>query len=184
MTHAPNLTSDRFDQLRTFLVAEAVADTTASHRRTGLASHRRRVAVGAVAAVLLGGGLAVSTLAPGGTDAALAITTEGDWTMVSLVDVHADAQAVVDELVAADIDARLVSAEEGFNPPRGYPSPAAVAWDVLSMDQRDFGLAILFPAVPPEDTFEPAGVRMPEEGDDWTFSIRSDSDVSILVWDD
>jgi len=188
MTHTANLTPDRLDQLRTFLVAEAVADTTASRRRTGLASQRRRVAMGAVAAVLLGGGIVVSTLVPGGTDAALAITTEGDWTTVRLADVEADARAVVDELVAAGIDARLVSDGEAPAPSVGAPA-AGVGWLATSPDESDFGLEIVFPVtvtshpVTGEDPFEAAGVRLPGEGDDWDFSIRSESGLIVLVWE-
>jgi len=208
MTHTTNLTPDRLDQLRTFLVTEAVADTAASRRPTGPASHRRRVAVVAVAAVLLGGGLVVSTLAPGGTEPALAITTEDDWTTVRLADVEADAQRVVDELVAAGIDARLVSDGGPWSPSSANgtgalgswwpvstaesdagPEIAGIMWMTTSTDERDFGLAIDFPPAQPaepasgEYPFEAAGVRIPEEGDDWTFSIRSDSGVSVLVWD-
>jgi len=188
MTHTAKLTPDRLDQLRTFLVAEAVADTTASQRRTGPASHRRRVAVGAVAAVLLGGGLVVSTLAPGGTEPALAITTEDDWTTVRLADVEADAQRVVDELVAAGIDARLVSDGEASAPSVGDPV-AGVGWQATSTDELDFGLEVVFPVrvtvhpVPGEDPFEAAGLRRPEQGDDWDFSIRSESGVVVLVWE-
>jgi hypothetical protein len=119
---------------------------------------------------------------------ALAITTEGDWTTVRLADVEADARAVVDELVAAGIDARLVSDGEAPAPSVGAPA-AGVGWLATSPDESDLGLEIVYPVtvtlhpVTGEDPFEAAGVRLPGEGDDWDFSIRSESGLIVLVWE-
>jgi hypothetical protein len=149
----------------------------------------------------LSGVFAVSLL-PGGTDAALAITTEGEWTTVRLADIDADAQAVVDQLVAAGIDARLASQWDP-NAPQGVGMMMLVVSD-SSLDDPGYGLSIVVPVgpgptsraepadepPPPDpgpvnvvaddpDLFELHGVR--QEGEDGSFSIRSGSDAIVLV---
>lgn len=182
MTHTPTLDPHRLDQLRTFLVSEAAGQVTDAQRRPLVGSRSRRFAVGAVTAVALGAGLvAVSTVRPGGTDPALAITTEGEWTSVRMVDVDADPQAVVDELVAAGIDARI--APDGWNPNPPY-GDGTVA--ILSEVPPEFtyGLHVVVEfelgATGPGDLFEAHGVDT-DQGEDVSFSIQSGSDAQVIV---
>jgi hypothetical protein len=196
MTHTPTLDPDRFEQLRTFLTAEAAQ--AAGSRGRALVGWRRRLAVGAIAAMAVGSVLAVSTLRPGGTDPALAISTEGEWTTVRLADVDADPQAVVDELVAAGIDARIAPIPDALPP--GYGMGVGVFNG--TSDETAYGLSIAIPAgfdstggpepaeqgLQPEpaeqglrpDPFESHGVRFGDSGD-VAFSIRSGSDAVVLV---
>lgn len=191
MTHTPTLDPDRFEQLRTFLTAEA-AQVAGSRDRALVGSRRRRQALGAIAAMALGSVLAVSTLRPGGTDPALAISTEGEWTAVRLADVDADPQAVVDELVAAGIDARIAPIPDALPP--GYGMGLGVFNG--TSDETAYGLSIAIPAgsdstggpEPAEqgltpDPFESHGVRWGSESrdDNVAFSIRSGSDAVVLV---
>ena len=99
--------AERIDRLRTFLTTEAGADLAGSLPTPFLARHRR-LAAGAAAAVVLGGGIvAVNAVTggPGGPNAAqaVAISQEDGWTTVRLVDIDADPSAVVHELEAAHI---------------------------------------------------------------------------------
>lgn len=202
MTQTPTLNPHRLDQLRVFLTAEAAAQAAGSQRRTLVGSRGRRLVVGTVAAMALGGVFAVSTLRPGGIDAALAITTEGEWTTVRLADVDADAQAVVDELVAAGIDARIAPRSSDTN--QGYGWTMNIVSDLSP--ELAYGLSIMLPVEPdptsrieptdeppppitgpvevvPDvtDLFELHGVRTHDDGEDWSFSIQSGSDALVLV---
>jgi hypothetical protein len=183
VTHTPTLDPHRLDQLRTFLVSEAAGQVTDAQRRSPVRSRSRRLVVGAVATVALGGGLvAVSTVHPGGTDAALAITTEGEWTSVRMVDAEADPQAVVDELVAAGIDARI--APDGWNPDPPYDHDRTVAIVSEVRPEFTYGLHVVVEHEPGTtgsgDLFLAHGVDT-DEGDDVSFSIRSDSDAQVII---
>jgi hypothetical protein len=106
----PTLDPARADQLRTFLSDEAAADLTNARTATApLHRARRRVAIGAAAAVLLGGVVfaATSTIGGPGTRPAVAIERDAGWTTIRIVDIDADPQAVVDQLRQAGINARL-----------------------------------------------------------------------------
>src|SRR4051794_39727263 len=105
MPTTPTLDDDRTAQLRTFLTVEAarsLADGSADHPAPFLARHRR-VAAGAAAATLLGGGIFAVTAITGGpgpahVDQAVAISVDDGWTTIDLLDVHADPDAVLAQL--------------------------------------------------------------------------------------
>jgi hypothetical protein len=174
MTHTPTLDPDRFQQLRTFLIVEATAQAADVRRRTLVGSRRRRLVVGAVAVIALSGVLAVSTLRPGGTDRALAITTEGEWTTVRLSDIDADAQAVVDELVAAGINARIASRDQD---PTTAPGDGVTTEIVTNLSHElNYGLSIVFPV-----GSDPNVETRSDAAEDGLFAIRSGSDALVLV---
>lgn len=113
MNATPTLDPERTDQLRTFLTTEAAADAavTSPARRP----RHLRLAVGVTAAVLLAGSLTVASALTGtGSEPADAVAIEqaDGWITVRLIDVDADPQAVVDELRAAGIEARVGDADE------------------------------------------------------------------------
>jgi hypothetical protein len=181
MNHVPTVDRDRLAQLRTFLTDEAAAQLAESERRPLNRRRGRILAVAAVATAALSGATVVATLRPGGADAALAITTDGEWTTVRISDIEADAQAVVDELVAAGIDARIA--------PPGRPPAYGVTTEIVSDSDPElsYGLSIVVPAEPDStvvaddpDLFELHGVRV-EQGDNGLFSLQSGSDAVILV---
>jgi hypothetical protein len=204
MTHSPTLSPDRFEQIRTFLTEEAATAPADSRGRLLAGSRRRGLAVGA-AALTLSGVLAVTTLRPGGTEAALAVTVEDGWTVVRLSDVDADAQAVRDELVAAGIDARIGPVGPDPDLPSGQGlSIVGVVGDLMLPD-ASYGLSIVIPGgtgptggagpvgeSPPLDTgpvdltpddpdlLEQHGVRI-GNGEDVSFSIRAGSDAVVVV---
>lgn len=107
------LDDDRTAQLRTFLTVEAAADLASGRSAaTSWAFGRRRLAVGMVAAVVLGGALFTANALVGGpgparTPQAVAISTDDGWTSVRITDINADPQAVVDQLQAAGISAHV-----------------------------------------------------------------------------
>ncbi len=103
MTSTPTLDPERTDQIRSFLVVEAAAD--AARRPPVLTPARRRVAVGAAAALLLAGGIVAVQAVGGDAPAAIAVEVDGEWTTIRLVDIDADPDAVVADLIAAGFDA-------------------------------------------------------------------------------
>jgi hypothetical protein len=183
MTHAPTLGPDRLQQLRTFLTTEAAADLATSTATDGARSPRhslvathRRLALGVALALTLGGAMVASTVRPDGADAALAITTQSGWTTVRLLDIDADPQAVVDELVAAGIDARVARLDGGTTTDPGYL--------IGTVDETSsrflYGLSVTFPGAPPGT--DPSGaedVRFSDDGE--SLSFRSDADAVVLV---
>jgi hypothetical protein len=103
MTSTPTLDPERTDQIRSFLVVEAAAD--AARRPPVLTPARRRVAVGAAAALLLAGGIVAVQAVGGDAPAAIAVEVDGEWTTIRLVDIDADPDAVVADLIAAGFTA-------------------------------------------------------------------------------
>ena len=79
---------------------------------------RRRVVVGATAALLLAGGLVAVQSVGGPAPAAIAVEVAGEWTTVRLVDIDADPDAVVAQLRDAGFTAErqtldVVRTEDG-----------------------------------------------------------------------
>ncbi|HEV7722420.1 MAG TPA: hypothetical protein VGO60_14100 [Iamia sp.] len=109
MTSTPTLDTQRTDQLRSFLTVEAAAD--AARRPPVLTPARRRVVVGAAAALLLAGGLVGAQSVGGSAPAAIAVEVDGEWTTIRLVDIDADPDAVVADLIAAGFDAERQTLE-------------------------------------------------------------------------
>lgn len=106
MNHLPTLDPERTEQLRTFLATEAAA-TAASPAHP---SNRTRLVLGVAAALLLGGALTIgSSFRDDGSApaAAVAIEQADGWTTIRLNDICADPEAVVDELSAAGVEARV-----------------------------------------------------------------------------
>ena len=103
MTPTPILDPQRTDQLRSFLVVEAAAD--AARRPPVLTPARRRIAAGAAAALLIAGGIVAVQAVGGDAPAAIAVEVDGEWTTIRLVDIDADPDAVVADLIAAGFDA-------------------------------------------------------------------------------
>lgn len=159
MHRTPTLDPERTDQLRTFLVTEAAADAATSPARR---PHRVRFAVGLAAAVLLAGAITVGTSLSGtGTERADAVAIEraDGWTTVRIVDVNADPEAVVEELLAAGIDARVDDANQlGTNiDGSGISGLSAEAAD------GSFGVGVIS-AMPPADGSTEAPTEAPAEG--------------------
>ncbi len=206
MTTTPTLDTDRTDQLRTFLVTEAAADAASSsspaHR-----PHRVRLVVGIAAAVLLAGAITVGTSlgGPGAERAdAVAIEQADGWTTVRLIDIDADPQAVVDELQAAGIDARVGDATEvGLGPDGADLTDGSFGVGMVSAtpqtDTPGFepgdgatGTATVTGALPvgdgveledgtgePDELLEAAGIRFGDVGE---ISIRDGADVRVVVY--
>lgn len=158
----PTITLDdeRTDQLRTFLTVEAAADLAAGTgaRRASVRSDWRRLALGALAAVLLGGALLASTTivgSPGASRAdAVAIEEAAGWINIRIVDVDADPEAVVDELRAAGIDAEVSDpAEAGMvaaGPGAGAAASGSTGLSVETPDGNGAGMVSVGPdAAPP-----------------------------------
>lgn len=113
VTVTPTLDVERTAQLRTFLTVEAAADAARTPSVGLLGTGRRRVLVGAAAALLLGGSLfaadaIVGAPGPAGVASAVEITQEDGWTTVRLLDLDADPDDVVAQLEAAAIPVRRV----------------------------------------------------------------------------
>jgi hypothetical protein len=113
MTTTPTLDPERTDRLRTFLVTEAAADVAAGSaaRRPTLTPARRRALAGAVAVLVLGGAFVAAEAVGGPAPAAIAVEVDGEWTTIRLVDIDADPDAVVAELVAAGFAAERQTLE-------------------------------------------------------------------------
>lgn len=109
------LDPDRTERLRAFLTTEAAADLASAPGPVARARRpRRRLAVGVVAALALGGVAFAATAVvdgPGPTRSApalaLAIERSDGWTTIRLRDPDATPEAVIAELGAAGIDARV-----------------------------------------------------------------------------
>lgn len=228
MTTTPTLDPERTDQMRTFIVVEAASSTALASPARRPVGVRRTALAGAAAAALAAGGLVVvaTTDAPTGSDRAtaadptdpgrtgpppapgdlrtIAVERSDGWTTVRLVDIDADPDAVVADLVAAGFAAergildvsddalgqRTVSAGDGESE---IPTFIAVTPGEAG-DGGLVGLSVHLPADgylasppdadgmkylfgPTEDVTEGA-VRF---GADRTVSLRTGSDVSLVV---
>lgn len=207
MTTTPTLDPERTAQLRTFLTVEAAADVARTDAATALRHPGRRLALGALATVVVAAGLVVGATVlewstGGGRRAeALAIEREGDWTTIRIADIDADPDAVLTELRAAGFDARhepLVVERSGPNGeqitihPNERPghTSVGVASTGESGQQGLAGLTVelpegegpLFGSPPPGGGMpaidDDAGVRMDPDG---TVSIRRGAKVTVVV---
>ncbi|HEX2577501.1 MAG TPA: hypothetical protein VHK88_14205 [Aquihabitans sp.] len=106
----PTLDPDRGADLRAFLVREAAADTARPTAAAGRSTPRRRLAAGMVLALALAGGIVAVDAVTGGSGSsrsaeAVAITEEGAWTTIRIVDQDADPDDVMAQLEAGGIPA-------------------------------------------------------------------------------
>lgn len=113
VTVTPTLDVERTAQLRTFLTVEAAADAARTPSVGLLSTGRRRVLVGAAAALLLGGSLfaadaIVGAPGPAGVASAVEIIQKDGWSTVRLLDLDADPDDVVAQLEAAAIPVKRV----------------------------------------------------------------------------
>lgn len=147
MNATPTLDPERTAQLRTFLVTEAAADAASTSTSPARRPRHLRLAVGVTAAVLLAGSLTVASGLTGtGSEPADAVAIEqaDGWTTVRLIDVDADPQAVVDELRAAGIEARVGDADEV-----GTSATGATGVTGLSAESTDGSVGVgMLSAVP------------------------------------
>ena len=112
-----------------------------------------------MAAVLLAGGLLASTAiigSPGATPAdAVAIEESGGWINVRLVDVDADPDAVVEQLRAAGIDARVTTAGEAGLVGGGTGEAGITGLSVETPDGTGAGMVSVSADAPPPLEVEP-----------------------------
>ena len=168
------LDHDRTAQVRMFLTVEAAADVASGgSTATSWASGRRRLAVGVVAAVVLGGALFTANALVGGpgvarTPQVVAITEDDGWTTVRITDIDADPQAVVDQLEAAGISAhvsKIPASEDGGPVTIGNGTSGGAAFGTFharSGGPGDHGLAGLSVSMPE------SAVAHPPSGDTGT----------------
>lgn len=153
-------------------MAGFLIDEVSSSRPSDVGRLRRRprvlvgaAATAAVAAVLAG----VLTTVPGGAPpaAAVAIDEEGGWTTVRIVDPDAAPEAVLAELEAAGIDARIERIDRPDGPAIGT-LPDGGDFAVIGFDGDDTGLigiTIDVAAVLPDpDPSEPSPPKTITEG--------------------
>lgn len=185
-THpTPTLDEERTEQLRTFLTVEAAADVAAAS--APLRSGRRRLALGALTAVLLAGGLLASTTiigSPGASRAdAVAIQEDDGWINIRIVDVDADPEAVVDELRAAGIDARVGEpGEAGVVAGPGAGGEGITGLSVETADGNGVGMVSVGPggALPVPDGGPPIEVPSGVDPDDPSITAPAVTTVDAV----
>lgn len=154
MPTTPTLDHDRTAQFRTFLTVEVAAELAADAPVANRHPHRgRRILVGTVAAVALGGAVFAAnevTGGPGGTTrvepaAALAIETADGWTTIHIADIDADPDQVVAELRAAGFSATRERLEGVDLQSPGAPGDLVPAGTktALSLDPADRRLSVV-----------------------------------------
>jgi hypothetical protein len=145
----PTIDDERHAQLRSYLLREVspaadVAPVPRGH------PHRRPLLVTGLAAVLAAAGLTTAAMFTGGptgtpaAEAAVAIEHEEGWTTIRLLDVNADPDAVLAELLSAGIDARIHTHDDLYTEARDTGT------EILYMNAATDGTVTLAVIIPPD----------------------------------
>ena len=145
----PTIDDERHAQLRSYLLREVspAADVALVPRGH---PHRRPLLVTGLAAVLAAAGLTTAAMFTGGptgtpaAEAAVAIEHEEGWTTIRLLDVNADPDAVLAELLSAGIDARIHTYDDLYTEARDTGT------EILYMNAATDGTVTLAVIIPPD----------------------------------